>query len=66
MSHPIELYYWPGIPGRGEFVRLVLEEAGVPYVDVGNGDEVWNFSSLWLTHLFLILHLRNISHIIIL
>lgn len=29
----IRLVYWPGIPGRGEFVRLVLEEAGVPYVD---------------------------------
>ena len=29
-----ELYYWPNIPGRGEFVRLVLEEAGAPYVDV--------------------------------
>jgi glutathione S-transferase len=29
-----ELYYWPDIPGRGEFVRLVLEEAGVPWVDV--------------------------------
>jgi len=29
-----ELYYWPFIPGRGEFVRLVLEEAGAPYVDV--------------------------------
>jgi glutathione S-transferase len=32
---PYELYYWPEIPGRGEFVRLVLEEAGVPYADVG-------------------------------
>jgi len=32
---PYELYYWPDIPGRGEFVRLVLEEAGVPWVDVG-------------------------------
>jgi glutathione S-transferase len=32
---PYELYYWPEIPGRGEFVRLVLEEAGAPYVDVG-------------------------------
>lgn len=31
---PIELYYWPGIQGRGEFVRLLLEEAGAPYVDV--------------------------------
>jgi glutathione S-transferase len=29
-----ELYYWPGIQGRGEFIRLALEEAGVPYVDV--------------------------------
>jgi glutathione S-transferase len=29
-----ELYYWPGIPGRGEFVRLALEAAGVPYRDV--------------------------------
>ena len=28
------LHYWPGLPGRGEFVRLVLEDAGVPYVDV--------------------------------
>jgi len=28
------LYYWPGIPGRGEFVRLALEEAGARYVDV--------------------------------
>lgn len=30
-----ELYYWPGIPGRGEFVRLALEDAGADYVDVG-------------------------------
>ncbi len=30
-----ELYYWPGIQGRGEFVRLALEEAGADYVDVG-------------------------------
>jgi glutathione S-transferase len=46
MTTPYELYYWSEIPGRGEFVRLVLEEAGVPYVDVarrprdeGGGDE---------------------------
>lgn len=31
------LYYWPSIPGRGEFVRLALEEAGAPYVDVARG-----------------------------
>ena len=29
-----ELYYWPGIQGRGEFVRLALEEAAAHYVDV--------------------------------
>ena len=30
-----ELYYWPTVQGRGEFVRLALEEAGADYVDVG-------------------------------
>ena len=29
-----ELYYWPTIQGRGEFVRLALEEAGADYMDV--------------------------------
>jgi glutathione S-transferase len=29
-----ELYYWPQIQGRGEFVRLALEDAGADYVDV--------------------------------
>jgi len=29
-----ELYYWPGIEGRGEFVRLALEAAGAPYREV--------------------------------
>src|SRR5438309_104066 len=29
----IELHYWPTIQGRGEFVRLLLEEAGAEYVD---------------------------------
>src|SRR5512139_2516715 len=29
-----ELYYWPSIQGRGEFVRLALEEAGADYTDV--------------------------------
>jgi glutathione S-transferase len=29
-----ELYYWPSIPGRGEFVRLALEDAGADYLDV--------------------------------
>ena len=29
-----ELYYWPEIPGRGEFIRLALECAGADYADV--------------------------------
>ena len=29
-----ELYYWPTIQGRGEFVRLALEDAGADYADV--------------------------------
>jgi len=29
-----ELYYWPEIQGRGEFVRLALEDAGASYTDV--------------------------------
>ena len=29
-----ELYYWPTIQGRGEFVRLALEDVGAEYVDV--------------------------------
>lgn len=29
-----ELYYWPSIPGRGEFVRLALEYGSMGYIDV--------------------------------
>jgi glutathione S-transferase len=32
-----KLYYWPSIQGRGEFVRLALEDAGAAYVDVARG-----------------------------
>ncbi|EQK97650.1 hypothetical protein G6O67_006391 [Ophiocordyceps sinensis] len=36
-----ELIYWPGLPGRGELIRLLFEEAGVPYTDTakGTGDD---------------------------
>ena len=34
-----ELFYWPTIQGRGEFVRLALEESGANYVDVARGAE---------------------------
>lgn len=34
LDEPYALYYWPSLPGRGELVRLVLEQAGVAYDDV--------------------------------
>ena len=34
-----ELYYWPGIQGRGEFIRLALEDAGADYEDVARTEE---------------------------
>jgi glutathione S-transferase len=36
---PYELYYWDGLQGRGEFVRLALEEADADYIDVVRGPE---------------------------
>jgi glutathione S-transferase len=35
---PYELYYWPSIQGRGEFVRLALEEGAVEYIDVARDE----------------------------
>lgn len=32
-----QLYYWPNIQGRGEYVRLALEDAGASYDDVARG-----------------------------
>lgn len=40
------LYYWPSIPGRGEFVRLVLEALGAPYRDVAREESVEEGSAL--------------------
>jgi glutathione S-transferase len=34
-----ELFYWPGIQGRGEFIRLAFEDAGVAYDDVARGPQ---------------------------
>ena len=36
------LYYWDGFPGRGEFARLLFEEAGVKYTEVNNGEVIFN------------------------
>lgn len=37
-----ELYYWTGIQGRGEYIRLALEDAGADYRDMAriHGDKV--------------------------
>lgn len=37
-----DLWYWDGIPGRGEFVRLALEAAGIPYRDRAREDDGTN------------------------
>ncbi len=34
-----ELYYWPGIQGRGEFIRLALEQGGADYIDIARRSE---------------------------
>lgn len=36
---PYELFYWDGLQGRGEFVRLALEEAGADYRDVARSEK---------------------------
>src|SRR5262249_49898963 len=43
---PYELYYWPEIQGRGEFVRLALEEAAVAYLDVARSRKKSGMSAL--------------------
>lgn len=40
MSEDWVLYYWPGFPGRGEFLRLIFEEAGVKYTEVNDGNRI--------------------------
>jgi hypothetical protein len=40
-----ELYYWPGLPGRGEFIRLAFNLHGTPFILPG-GRLPW----LWRAH----------------
>jgi glutathione S-transferase len=42
-----ELYYWPEIQGRGEFIRLALEEAGADYVDVARERGTGALMKMW-------------------
>jgi glutathione S-transferase len=37
-DHAYDFWYWPDIPGRGEFVRLTLEACGIPYHDRARED----------------------------
>ncbi|KAI0338013.1 glutathione S-transferase C-terminal-like protein [Trametopsis cervina] len=34
------LYYWPGVPGRGEYIRLAFEYTGTPYGEVNDPGEL--------------------------
>ncbi|SDV48475.1 glutathione S-transferase [Chitinasiproducens palmae] len=43
------LYYWPMLQGRGEFVRLALEDAGAAYRDIAReGDDGMGALTDWL------------------
>jgi glutathione S-transferase len=52
------LFYWPEIQGRGEFVRLALEEADADYVDVARQTG----KGLGVAALMRFLNGRNITH----
>jgi glutathione S-transferase len=54
-----ELHYWPTIQGRGEFIRLALEAAGAPYIDIARGSEE---SGLGLPALLRLLHDGDAPH----
>jgi glutathione S-transferase len=43
-----QLHYWPGIPGRGEFIRLALEDAGADYVNRSPGTNPGVFAPPYL------------------
>ncbi len=44
------LYYWPGIQGRGEFIRLALEDAAADYEDVLRGSRGFSFQEKLLNN----------------
>jgi glutathione S-transferase len=52
------LFYWPEIQGRGEFVRLALEEAGAQYIDVARETG----KGLGVAALMKFLNARNSAH----
>lgn len=38
-TEPYELIYWPGLPGRGEHIRLLFEEANTAYTDTARAPD---------------------------
>lgn len=54
-----ELYYWPTIQGRGEFIRLALEEAGASYIDVARRAES---SGMGVPALLRLMNNTNLPH----
>ncbi len=52
MAEPYRLYYWPFIRGRGEFVRLILEDAGAAYEDVAREPEPRGGSAALVSFLY--------------
>jgi glutathione S-transferase len=55
-----EFFYWPEIQGRGEFVRLALEDAGAAYIDVARGLES---SGLGVPAMLTLMRGEDTSHI---
>ena len=46
MSAPYRLVYWPTLPGRGELVRVILEDQGIPYADVARTPDGPDFKAV--------------------
>jgi glutathione S-transferase len=55
-----ELFYWSTIQGRGEFVRLALEEGGADYVDVARRSER---SGMGMAAMFRMMESEGLSHL---
>lgn len=46
MYAPYRLVYWPTLPGRGELVRVILEDQGIPYADVARTPDGPDFKAV--------------------
>lgn len=46
MPTPYRLVYWPTLPGRGELIRVILEDQGIPYADVARTEAGPDFAAV--------------------